>query len=121
MIEKIIVPKLGKLRVKSIGKKDIESLHTALKTTPYRANRVLALLSKMFTLATQWGLRGDNPARGVPRFHEDRRERWLSEEEVRRFSNSLDNYSHQNAANALRLLLLTGAREGEVLKPIGQN
>lgn len=116
MIEKIIVPKLGKLRVKSIGKKDIESLHTALKTTPYRANRVLALLSKMFTLATQWGLRGDNPARGVPRFHEDRRERWLSEEEVRRFSNSLDNYSHQNAANALRLLLLTGAREGEVLR-----
>jgi integrase len=116
MIEKIIVPKFGKLRVKSIGKKDIESLHTALKATPYRANRVLALLSKMFTLATQWDLRADNPARGVPRFHEDRRERWLSEEEVRRFSTSLDSYSDQNAANALRLLLLTGAREGEVLK-----
>jgi len=116
MIEKIIVPKLGKLRVKSIGKKDIESLHAALKTTPYRANRVLALLSKMFTLSTQWDLRADNPARGVPRFHEDRRERWLSEEEVRRFSNALDNYTDQNAANALRLLMLTGAREGEVLK-----
>jgi integrase len=116
MIEKIIVPKLGKLRLKSIGKKDIESLHAGLKATPYRANRVLALLSKMFTLATQWGLRADNPARGVPRFHEDRRERWLSEEEVRRFSDALDNYADQNAANALRLLLLTGAREGEVLK-----
>jgi integrase len=116
MIEKIIVPKLGKHRLKSIGKKDIESLHAALKTTPFHANRVLALLSKMFTLAVQWGLRPDNPARGVPRFHEDRRERWLSEEEVRRFSQALDNYKDQNAANALRLLLLTGAREGEVLK-----
>jgi len=116
MIKKVIVPKLGKLRVRSVGKKDIESLHAALKATPYRANRVLALLSKMFTLASQWGLRADNPARGVPRFHEDRRERWLSEEEVRRFSNALDNYTDQNAANALRLLLLTGAREGEVLK-----
>ena len=116
MIEKIVVPKLGKLRVKSIGKKDIESLHAALKATPYRANRALALLSKMFTLAVQWGLRADNPARGVPRFHEDRRERWLSEEEVHRFFNALDNYADQSAANALRLLLLTGAREGEVLK-----
>ncbi len=116
MIEKIIVPKLGKLRLKSIGKKDIESLHAGLKSTPYRANRVLALLSKMFTLAGQWGLRADNPAHGVPRFHEDRRERWLSAEEIHCFSDALDNYADQNAANALRLLLLTGAREGEVLK-----
>jgi integrase len=116
MIEKIIVPKLGKLRLNSIGKKDIESLHAGLKSTPYRANRVLALLSKMFTLAGQWGLRADNPAHGVPRFHEDRRERWLSAEEIHCFSDALDKYTDQNAANALRLLLLTGAREGEVLK-----
>ena len=116
MIEKIIVPKLGKLRLKSIGKKDIESLHASLKSTPYRANRVLALLSKMFTLASQWGLRADNPAHGVPRFNEDRRERWLSAEEIGRFWEALENYKDQNAANALRLLLLTGAREGEVLK-----
>jgi integrase len=115
MIEKIIVPKLGKLRLKSIGKKDIESLHASLKSTPYRANRVLALLSKMFTLAAEWGLRADNPAHGVPRFQEDRRERWLSVEEIGRFWDALDNYKDQNAANALRLLLLTGAREGEVL------
>jgi integrase len=115
MIEKIIAPKLGKLRLKSIGKKDIESLHASLKSTPYRANRVLALLSKMFTLASQWGLRADNPAHGVPRFPEDRREGWLSPEEIRRFWDALANYKDQNAANALRLLLLTGAREGEVL------
>jgi len=115
MLEKIIIPKLGKLRLKSIGKKDIESLHASLKSTPYRANRVLALLSKMFTLAAEWGLRADNPAHGVPRFQEDRRERWLSVEEIGRFWDALDNYKDQNAANALRLLLLTGAREGEVL------
>ena len=116
MLEKIIIPKLGKLRLKSIGKKDIESLHASLKSTPYRANRVLALLSKMFTLASQWGLRADNPAQGIPRFQEDRRERWLSAEEIGRFWDALGKYKDQNAANALRLLLLTGAREGEVLK-----
>jgi integrase len=116
MINKIITPTLGKLRVKSVGRRDVELLHAGLKATPYRANRVLALLSKMFSLAIQWKLRADNPAHGVPRFHEDRRERWLSQEEMQRFSNALDSYSDQNAANALRLLLLTGAREGEVLK-----
>lgn len=116
MLEKIIVPKLGKLRLRVVGTKDIALLHASLKSTPYRANRVLAVLSKMFALADQWGLRADNPVRGIPRFHEDRRERWLSADEIRRFSDALDQYANQNAANALRLLLLTGAREGEVLK-----
>jgi integrase len=116
MIDRIIVPKLGKLRLKSVGTKDIGALHCGLKATPYVANRVLALLSKMFTLAIQWGLRSDNPVRSVLRFHEDRRERWLSPDEILRFSEALDNYSDQIAANALRILLLTGAREGEVLK-----
>lgn len=116
MIDKIILPKLGKLRLKSIGGNDIASLHAGLKDTPYLANRVLALLSRMFTLAGQWGWSDQNPARGVVRFHEDRRERWLSAEEIGRFSTALDAYADQNAANALRLLLLTGAREGEVLK-----
>ncbi len=76
MIEKIIRPKLGKLRLTSIGPKDVASLHAKLKKTPYRANRVLALLSKMFSLAVQWGWRTGNPASGIPRFQEDRRERW---------------------------------------------
>jgi len=115
MIEGIIRPKLGKLRLDSIGSKDIANLHGKLKNTPYRANRVLSLLSKMFMLAAQWGWRTGNPARGIPRFQEDRRERWLTEEEIRRFSDALDSYADQNAANALRLILLTGARAGEVL------
>ena len=116
MIETIIVPKLGKHRLKSIGKKDVELLHAGLKATPYRANRVLALLSKMFNLAVEWGYRSDNPAHGVPHFAEQRRERWLSEDELRLFTAALDNYADQNAANALRLLIMTGARAGEVLK-----
>ena len=33
-----------------------------------------------------------------------------------RFNQALDEYSDQNSANAPRLLLLTGARSGEVLK-----
>jgi len=116
MIEGIVRPRLGRLQLKAVGRHDIEALHATLKATPYRANRVLSLLSAMFTYASQRGLRADNPARKIPRFQEDRRERWLSTEEMRRFTEALDTYSDQNAANALRLLLLTGARESEVLK-----
>jgi integrase len=116
MIEGIIVPLIGGLRLKSVGKRDIQSLHASLKNTPYRANRVLSLLSKMFALAKDWEGMTENPARGITRFHEDRRERWLSSEELGRFFEALNSYQDQNAANALRLLLLTGAREGEILK-----
>jgi integrase len=116
MIDVLIRPRLGSLRVKAVLKRDLELLHTSLKATPYRANRVRALLSKMFNLAVEWGWRGDNPVRGIPKFHEDRREIWLSVEQLHEFSKALDNYPNQDSADALRLLLLTGSREQEVLK-----
>ena len=114
MIDGLIRPRIGSLRLQAVGKRDIESLHASLKATPYQANRVLALLSKMFSLAVEWGWRSENPARGVPRFHEDRRERWMSAEDLHRFTQALDAYPDQNAADALRLLMLTGARASEV-------
>jgi integrase len=116
MLEGIVKPRLGRLRVVAVGRRDIETLHQSLKATPYQANRVLALLSHMFEKAIEWKWAMSNPARGIPRYHEDRRERWLSDDEMHAFTQALDSYSDQNAANALRLLLLTGAREGEVLK-----
>lgn len=38
MLDRIIAPKLGRLRVSSVGKRDIELVHTSLKKTPYQAN-----------------------------------------------------------------------------------
>src|SRR5205807_1000008 len=78
-------------------------------------NRVLALLSRMCSLAIEWHWVSHNPAQGVLRFHEDRRERWLQPEELLRFIKALNAYQHQNVADALRLLLLTGSRKSEVL------
>src|SRR5262249_31982779 len=80
-----------------------------------RANRVLALLSKMFGLSMEWGWRSDNAAKGIPRYPEDKRETWLTVEQIEALLTALDNYSDQSAADAIRLLILTGAREGEVL------
>jgi integrase len=111
----IVLPKLGKIRVEDLGRRDIEALHKSLKETPYQANRVLALLSKMISLAKSWEWRADNPCEGIPKFPEEKRERWLSTEEIERLCDSLDKHPSQSSANAIRLMLLTGARRGEVM------
>jgi integrase len=113
---KIVLPRIGEFRVGSVNRRDIEALHRSLKGTPYRANRLLALLSKMFSLAIGWQWRADNPTKGIPRFHEDKRETWLTAEQLEHLKKALADYGDQSAADAIRLLILTGAREGEVLK-----
>ena len=40
------------------------------KRAPYRANRVVAVASKMFSFAVKWKMRPDNPCRGIERNHE---------------------------------------------------
>ena len=59
-------------------------MHHRLKDTPYQANRLLGLLSKMFNLAERWGYRpdGSNPTLHVEKFKEQRRERYLSNDEL---------------------------------------
>lgn len=114
MIKNIIRPKLGAEKVAAIDNDQISKLHRGLSDTPYRANRVLALLSKMFALSIKWKMRADNPARDIKKFPEQRRERFLSSTEIKALVVALDDYSDQSASNIIRLLLLTGARSGEV-------
>jgi len=116
MVEKILRPHLGKLRLQAIDKRDIEKLHADLKATPYQANRVLALLSVLFNYAIEAEWITANPAAKVERYPEDERNRYLTKDEIARFSTALDCYRDQQGADALRLLLLTGARLSEVLK-----
>jgi integrase len=115
MLDRIILPRLGSRKVDSVQSRDILALHVAMKGTPYQANRVLALMSKMFSLAVKWRWRTDNPVKGIERYHEERRERWLSDDELRRLLGALSAHPNQRAANAVRFQLLTGARIGEVL------
>jgi integrase len=116
MLDKIISLKLGNHRLKAIGKRDIEGLHASLKATPYQANRALALLSKMFNFAIEGKMVVENPAKGVSKFTEEKRENWLSVDQIQKFREALDEYKDQSAANCLRLLLLTGSRAGEALR-----
>lgn len=115
MIDRFILPRLGSKKVNDVQNRDIHALHVTMKDTPYQANRVLALTSKMFSLAMKWGWRSDNPVKGIERYHEEGRERWLSDDELGRLLVALSTHLNQRAANAVRFQLLTGARIGEVL------
>jgi integrase len=93
-----------------------------MRGTPFQANRVVALLSKMLSLAERWGLRpdGSNPTRHVERFREKARQRYLSEAELARLGDALAESESMDldsieAVAAIRLLLFTGARMGEIL------
>jgi integrase len=117
MIRTYIAPSLGSLKVADLAFADVERLHSKITAAghPYRANRTLAVLGKMCSLAIRWGYRETNPCKGIERNYEVKRKRYLSGDELGRLVEALTKHPDQNAANVFRLLLLTGARRGEVL------
>ena len=116
MINNDILPRLGKMKVGDVRHADMERLHREItKRAPIKANRVVACLSKMFALAQKWDWRSDNPVRGIERNAEERRNRYLSTEEIARLADALNRHPERASANAIKLLMLTGARRGEVL------
>jgi integrase len=111
-----ILPALRRIKVAAVTYADVDRLHRAIsERAPTHANRVIALLSKLMTLAIKWQMRSDNPVKGVERNQEQKRRRYLSSDELVRLTVALAGHRDQQAANILRLLLLTGARRGEVL------
>jgi integrase len=116
ILDKYVRPTLGATKVADVRHVDVDRLHRKVSAhAPYRANRMLAVLSKAFNLAIKWNLRSDNPAKFVERNDEQPRERYLQDEELARLHRALDAHSNQPVANVVRLLLLTGARLGETL------
>lgn len=121
LIERHILPTLKNRKVGEVTFTDIDDLHRTIskgkapkKGAPWLANRTVAVLSKMFSLAIKWQWRTDNPARGIERNDEPKRHRYLSVAELAGLTKALAEHDDQQAANIIRLLLLTGARRNEV-------
>lgn len=114
-----VLPAWGRLKAKAVKRPDVAVLHARIgKAAPYEANRVLALLSKMFELARRWGFVPEehpNPARDIDRFHETKRDRWVTPEELPRLAQAINEEANESARFALWLYLLTGARKSELL------
>jgi integrase len=117
LIDRQILPAIGALKAADVARRDIAKLHHALRETPYQANRVLAVASKMFQLAEAWGIRPEhtNPCRLVERFPEEARERLISPEELAYLGDALAADSATYSVAAIKLLIFTGARLSEVL------
>jgi integrase len=118
-----VLPMLGMMRIRDVTRQHVSDLHHSLHATPTNANRVLALVSTIMNKAEAWGLRpdGSNPCRHVRRFRESRRERFLSLSELARLGEALAEAEASGgepaaAIAALRLLVFTGARRGEILE-----
>ncbi len=108
---------LGSIPINEITTREVMQLHSAIgsRAAAGTANRFLALLSGMFSLAIKCELLDRNPVRSVKKFKEaDPRERYLSGDELNRFLVALNVEAGQTAANAIVLLLLTGLRRMEL-------
>jgi len=113
---------------------DVQKLHRDITESgrPVRANRVLAAISKMFSLSLRPEAGEDlpwrnqalgNPCKGVARNPEEGKERFLSDAELAAVSDALNDYgkdargpglaSAKAAADAIRFIVLTGARPAE--------
>jgi integrase len=118
-IDQHILPQWRTRKARAITRADVAALHAKIgKAHPYEANRTLALLSKMFELARRWGFVPDghpNPARDIDRFKEQKRDRWISPQELPRLAEAIDQEPNDTARFALWLYLLTGARKTELL------
>jgi integrase len=114
-LKSTILPVIGRVPVDQLTIDNIMRMHHAARHAPYAANRALAITSKLMNHAERMGLRArnSNPVKGMERYREQRRERFLSEDELGRLGNALDDpritARHSPfALGAIGLLLLTG-------------
>lgn len=144
ILDRIVKPALGTTKADKLTRFQVGRMHSSLAVTPFQANRVLAVIGSMYTFAGRAGLvpEGSNPARGIDKFKEQHRERFLSSEELLRLGSAIREAETNgiswtvdeskptakhvpkakrftkiapSAAAALRLLLFTGCRLREIL------
>ena len=136
LLDKLILPGLGSKRVKDVQPSDVAAFLSRIRSsTPQGivANKVRAVLSKMFALGILWGLRADglNPAHGQARAPETRKDRHLSDRELLALGETMRHLAptpegeerpadalpaeEVHTLAALRLSLLTGMRKSEII------
>ncbi|MDE0242490.1 MAG: tyrosine-type recombinase/integrase [bacterium] len=115
---KQILPWFRGRPIVGITSQDIRAWFASLHRIPVAADRSLPVLSVIMTQAEIYGYRpeGSNPCHGIRRYRRKGRERFLSEEEVRRLGEVLARHEgdHPMCVAIIRLLLLTGCRKREI-------
>ncbi len=119
LLNKDILPVIGRKKAKDIRRRDIVLLLDAIveRGATITANRVLAVTRKMFNFAVGRDIIDASPCVQIPApSKENRRERYLSEDEIKVFWEKLnDAKMSQEIRFALKFLLITGQRKNEAL------
>ena len=106
-------------QVADIDRQEVRNWFASLRPTPVAADRSMPVLSVIMKEAETMGLRpeGSNPCRGIRRYRRKGRERFLSDDEIRRLSARLKVHEVRwpQQVAVIRLLLLTGCRKSEIL------
>ena len=116
-----LLPALGHLHMDIITRRDVQRLLTSrldMGKAPGTCDRMLILARHVFNCAIKWKTPGvkANPAKDVDLLNVDnKRERFLSEEEVRRLYSAVVVSDNPMLKYIVPMLLLTGARKREVL------
>ena len=115
-----ILPALGHLRIGSVVRADIARFfHEYGRRKPGGANRSHDILRNMFDCAMAWGHRSEaagNPCTGIIRYRRPPRGRLLGADDLARLGAVLRQSEREKpvCVAAVRLLLLTGCRPGEI-------
>ncbi len=115
-----ILPALGHLRVGSIARADVARFfHGYGRRRPGGANRCHEILRAMFDCAAGWGRRPEaagNPCKGIARYRRPPRGRLLGADDLAKLGAVLRRLEGKwpLRAAAVRLILLTGCRPGEI-------
>ena len=112
-----ILPRFRGQPVGAITAEDVRQWFASLRSVPAAADRSMPVLSVIMREAETLGCRPEdsNPCRNIRRYRRRGRVRFLSREEVRRLGKALARHEGRILAAAVRLLLLTGCRKGEIM------
>jgi integrase len=111
LVRRYLLPSWAKLDAKAINRSDVR-LTIGRIAAPVLANQVLAAASAIFSWAVKQEVIAVNPCHGIDRHKTTSRERVLSDSELRLFWQAFDRAGL--VGTALKLILLTGQRPGEV-------
>ena len=114
-----ILPAFAARQIAEITRQDVQRWFASLRATPAAADRSMPVLSVILKEAELLGYRpeGSNPCRGLRRYRRKGRERFLSDEEIGRVATRLSAHEAEWPLEvaAVRFLMLTGCRKGEVV------
>jgi integrase len=112
LIQRYVIPRWGKLKVAAISRADVRALMAKIDR-PVLANQVVATASAIFTWAVKQDIVENNPCKGVDKNEVRSRERILSDSEIPIFWEAFGDAGLVRSS-ALKFILLTGQRPGEV-------